>query len=449
MEILALVLFLIIFVLILKGYPVAFTLGGVSVMFGIVLCIFAPDYFTFSDFKLLAPRIMGTMKNYVLMAVPLFIFMGIMLEKSGLAESLLETMAMLFGHVRGGLAISVVIVGALLAASTGIVGATVVTMGLISLPTMLKRDYDASLAAGTICASGTLGQIIPPSIVLVLLADTISNSSRGGSNVDVGTLFTAAMLPGGLLVCCYILYILVKAKFDKDAAPPMPYEEIKQFRGSGFGRRVIKAFILPLLLIVSVLGSIFAGIASPTEAAAVGALGAIILTIVQGKFTLPILQEVMQQTTHLTCMVFMILLGATTFTLVFRMLGGDDYLVALFTESNLNATTFLILVMIAIFIAGFFIDFIEIIFIIVPVVTPIFNAYGVDMLWVGILIAMNLQTSFLTPPFGFSLFYLKGVAPEGVTTRMIYKGVIPFIIIQVIFLLIVIIYPDIIFAFVK
>lgn len=449
MEVFALVLFLIIFILILKGYPVAFTLGGVSVIFGVAICMFAPDYFTFSDFKLLAPRIMGTMKNYVLMAVPLFIFMGIMLEKSGLAESLLETMAMLFGHIRGGLAISVVIVGALLAASTGIVGATVVTMGLISLPTMLKRNYDPALAAGTICASGTLGQIIPPSIVLVLLADTISNSSRGSSNVDVGTLFTAAMLPGFLLVCCYIVYILIIAKSNKNVAPPMPIEEIKKFRGKGFTGRVIKAFVLPFLLILSVLGSIFAGIASPTEAAAVGALGAIILTIVQGKFKLSILQDVMQQTTHLTCMVFMILLGATTFTLVFRMLGGDDYLVTLFTESNLSAMAFLCLVMVAIFIAGFFIDFIEIIFIIVPVVTPIFDAYGVDMLWVGILIAMNLQTSFLTPPFGFSLFYLKGVAPEEVTTSKIYKGVLPFIIIQVIFLAIVIFYPEIIYTFIK
>ncbi len=441
----ALLLFVLIFVLVLKGYPVAFTLGGVSTLFGIAIYFIAPEYFNIVDFNLLPSRIMGTMNNYVLIAVPLFIFMGIMLEKSGLAESMLETMAMLFGSVRGGLAISVVVVGALLAASTGIVGATVVTMGLISLPTMVKRGYSKELATGTIAASGTLGQIIPPSIVLVLLADTISSSSRGGASVDVGTLFSAALIPGFLLVCIYIVYLLVFSQLNKDLAPALPQAEIDAFRRSGFGARVIKAFLLPLLLILSVLGSIFSGIASPTEAAAVGALGAIVLTFIQKKFSFEVLQAVMQQTTRLTAMVFFILLGATTFTLIFRSLGGDTYLVELITASQLSPNMFLLLVMIGIFIAGFFIDFIEIIFIVVPVVTPIFNALGMDMLWVGILIAMNLQTSFLTPPFGFALFYLKGVAPEGVTTQHIYRGIIPFIIIQIIFLFIIFMFPDIIY----
>lgn len=447
MGLLAVILFLIIFILILKGYPVAFTLGGVSVLFGLILTWLAPDFFSFNDFYLLPYRIMGTVKNFILIAVPLFIFMGIMLEKSGLAESMLETMALLFGRIRGGLAISVVAVGAMLAASTGIVGATVVTMGLISLPTMLKRGYKTELATGVIASSGTLGQIIPPSIVLVLLADTIGSSSRGSSNVDVGSMFAAAIIPGLLLVLAYIVYILIISNVKKDYAPSMPKEEIEKFLGDGFGMRVLKAFLLPLFLIVAVLGSIFAGIASPTEAAAVGALGATLLTILQKKFSLKILQEVMQQTTHLTAMVFMILLGATTFSLIFRTLGGDDYLIELITAANLSPMAFLALVMIVIFIAGFFIDFIEIIFIIVPVVTPIFDVLGVDMLWVGVLIAMNLQTSFLTPPFGFSLFYLKGVAPPEVTTQHLYRGIIPFIIIQVLFLGLVIAFPEIIYIF--
>lgn len=447
MGLLAVILFLIIFILILKGYPVAFTLGGVSVLFGLILTWLAPDFFSFNDFYLLPYRIMGTVKNFILIAVPLFIFMGIMLEKSGLAESMLETMALLFGRIRGGLAISVVAVGAMLAASTGIVGATVVTMGLISLPTMLKRGYKTELATGVIASSGTLGQIIPPSIVLVLLADTIGSSSRGSSNVDVGSMFAAAIIPGLLLVLAYIVYILIISNVKKDYAPSMPKEEIEKFLGDGFGMRVLKAFLLPLFLIVAVLGSIFAGIASPTEAAAVGALGATLLTILQKKFSLKILKEVMQQTTHLTAMVFMILLGATTFSLIFRTLGGDDYLIELITAANLSPMAFLALVMIVIFIAGFFIDFIEIIFIIVPVVTPIFDVLGVDMLWVGVLIAMNLQTSFLTPPFGFSLFYLKGVAPPEVTTQHLYRGIIPFIIIQVLFLGLVIAFPEIIYIF--
>jgi len=436
MEALALLLFALIFILILFGFPVAFTLGGLSIIFG---------YFTLGIdfFNFLPSRIMGVMQNVVLIAVPLFIYMGIMLEKSGLAESLLETMAMLFGKLRGGLAISVVVVGALLAASTGIVGATVVTMGLISLPTMLKRGYKTELATGTIAASGTLGQIIPPSIVLVLLADTLSNSS-GNQSVDVGLMFTAALVPGALLVTLYILYILIISYLNPEIAPSIPQAEIDEFRAKGMVGRVIKAFVLPMLLIVAVLGSIFAGIASPTEAAAVGAMGATILTIIQGRLTLPVLQCVMKETTYLTSMVFTILVGATTFALVFRGLGGDNYLIHLIETANLSPMGFLFLVMIVIFIAGFFIDFIEIIFIIVPVVAPIFVQYDMNLIWIGVLIAMNLQTSFLTPPFGFSLFYLKGVAPEGVTTQHIYRGIIPFIIIQVIFLGIIIMFPEVV-----
>ncbi len=445
MEILAIVLFLVIFILILKGYPVALTLGGISIIFALCISIFAPEYFSMSTFNILPSRIMGVINNYVLMAVPLFIFMGIMLEKSGLAESLLETMAMMFGTVRGGLAISVVIVGALLAASTGIVGATVVTMGLISLPTMLKRGYKTELATGVIASAGTLGQIIPPSIVLVLLADTINSSSKGAESVDVGALFSAALIPGLVLVACYILYILIISYIRKDDAPAIPKEEIIAFRGDNFTSKIIKVLVLPVLLIVLVLGSIFTGIASPTEASAIGALGATILTIIQKKFSLAILKKVAQETMKLTTMVFFILLGATTFTLVFRSLGGDHYLQELILSSQLTPLMFLLLVMVVIFIAGFFIDFIEIIFIIIPVVTPVFNAFDMNMLWVGILIALNLQTSFLTPPFGFALFYLKGVAPPEVKTSHIYKGIVPFILIQLIIVGMVTFFPEIIF----
>ena len=445
MEILAIVLFLLIFILILKGYPVALTLGGISIVFAFCISIFAPEYFSMSTFNILPSRIMGVINNYVLMAVPLFIFMGIMLEKSGLAESLLETMAMMFGSVRGGLAISVVILGALLAASTGIVGATVVTMGLISLPTMLKRGYKTELATGVIASSGTLGQIIPPSIVLVLLADTINSSSRGAESVDVGALFSAALIPGMVLVVCYILYILIISYIRKEDAPAIPTEEIKAFRGDNFTSKIIKVLVLPILLIVLVLGSIFSGIASPTEASAIGALGATALTVIQRKFSFNILKDVAKETMKLTTMVFFILLGATTFTLVFRSLGGDDYLQQLILESNLSPIMFLLLVMVVIFIAGFFIDFIEIIFIVIPVVTPIFNAFDMNMLWVGILIALNLQTSFLTPPFGFALFYLKGVAPPEVKTSQIYRGIVPFICIQLIIVGIVIFFPEIFF----
>lgn len=439
MEWLALVLFGLIFILILSGYPVALTLGGLSIIFGSIFL--GPEFF-----DLLPLRFKGIMENVVLIAVPLFIYMGIMLEKSGLAESMLSTMARLFGRFRGGLAISVVIVGALLAASTGIVGATVVTMGLISLPIMLKSGYSNKLSTGTIAASGTLGQIIPPSIVLVLLADTLSNYS-GSQVVDVGALFSAALGPGIILVLLYVGYIIVISILRPESVP-VHTDQIKIAEGKdNIIWQTIKAFVLPFVLILAVLGSIFKGIASPTEAAAIGAFGATMLTLVQGKFSFPIVRQVMKETTLLTSMVFLILLGATTFSLVFRGMGGDRFLIDLIINSALSPYLFLAVVMVVIFIAGFFIDFIEIIFIIVPVVAPIFASMGVDLVWLGILIALNLQTSFLTPPFGFSLFYLKGVAPDGVSTRDIYKGIIPFVIIQVVFIGIVIGFPEILQIF--
>ena len=424
MEVVALILFLLIFILILSGVQVAFVLGGLSAIIGM---LFVPDFFS-----LLPMRIMGTMKNQVLMAVPLFIYMGLMLEKSGLAESMLHAMSRLFGNAKGGLAISVIIVGALLAASTGIVGATVVTMGLISLPTMIKNNYNYELATGTIVSSGTLGQIIPPSIVLVLLGSVL--------NVSVGELFKAALFPGLVLVGAYILYVLIISRIKPELAPPLQ-EEVEDASKNKF-REIIIAFFLPFLLIVAVLGSIFAGIASPTEAAAVGALGASLLTISQGKYTLKVLRSVMQETTHLTSMVFLILLGATTFSLVFKGLDGDQYLIELINSSDLSANMFLLLVMLMVLVLGFFIDFIEIIFIVVPVVAPLFVAYGMDLTWIGILLALNLQTSFLTPPFGFSLFYLKGVAPPEIKTGHIYRGVIPFLLIQLVVLLIAIGFPN-------
>ena len=348
-------------------------------------------------------------------------------------------MALMFGKIKGGLAISVIVVGAMLAASTGIVGATVVTMGLISLPTMLKRGYNPSLATGVIASSGTLGQIIPPSVVLVLLATVL--------NVSVGNLFTSALLPGFILVFLYLLYIIIVSMLYPDIAPSMPKKEIEKFQKETSIYQIINAFLLPFLLIAAVLGSIFAGIASPTEAAGVGALGALILSKSSGNFKLNTIKEIMSETTHLTSIVFMILIGATSFSLVFRGLEGDKLLIDLITQANLSPNEFIVLVLIIIFIAGFFIDFIEITFIIVPVVAPIFVALEIDLIWIGILIAINLQTSFLTPPFGFSLFYLKSVAPPEVKTKDIYLGIIPFVLIQILFLFVLILYPEIVSFF--
>ena len=418
-EYLPILLFIAIFILILIGYPVAFTLGGLSVLVGLWI-------FDINFFYLLSLRVYGTMQNFVLLAVPLFIFMGIMLEKSGIAEKLLETMSMLFGRFRGGLAISVIVVGAMLAASTGIVGATVVTMGLISLPTMLKKGYSPGISTGTIAASGTLGQIIPPSVVLVLLGSVL--------NVSVGDLFLSAVAPGVGLVLIYILFVIIYARVYPDRIPKISKEEIREFKSHGFTRELVMTFILPFLLILAVLGSIFAGIASPTEAAGVGAFGAIILTLAQRKLSLKILKEVSRETTLLTSMVFFILVGATAFSLVFRGLEGDRIILSAIESANLSPYAFLFLVMGVVFVAGFFIDFIEITFIIVPVVAPIFQALGFDLVWIGILLAVNLQTSFLTPPFGFALFYLKGVAPPEVKTQHLYRGILPFVIIQLFFL---------------
>jgi len=426
-EYMALIMFASVFILLLLGYPVAFSIGGVSLIFGLIG--FGPQFF-----QLLPLRIWGRMTNFTLLAVPLFVYMGVMLERSGLAEELLETMGLVFARLKGGLAISVIIVGALLGASTGIVGATVVTMGLLSLPTMLKQNYSKALATGTVAASGTLGQIIPPSIVLVLLGDIM--------NVPIGDLFVGALIPGLILVVLYVVYVFVIASIKPEWAPPIPQEQLDGISKADMRKRVLKALVPPLFLMVAVLGSIFAGIASPTEAAAVGAVGATILTAMQGKFNMETLMEVMKGTTHLTCMVFIILVGATTLGLVFRGLNGDVLIRELILGLPFGKWGILGIVMTIIFIAGFFLDFIEITFIHVPVLAPIMLHLGVDPLWLAVLIAVNLQTSFLTPPFGFSLFYLKGVAPPEVQTIDIYKGIIPFVIIQIIGLLIICLVPE-------
>ena len=433
-EYIPLILFALVFILILFGYPVALVLGGISVVSGLF-------FFDIDFFYLVSLRIFGIMNNFVLLAVPLFIFMGMTLERSGIAEKLLETMAILFGKIRGGLAYSVIIVGGMLAASTGIVGATVVTMGLISLPVMIKRGYNTKLATGVIASSGTLGQIIPPSVVLVLLGSVL--------NISVGDLFTSALLPGLTLVVLYLIYVLIISIIYPEFAPSMPNKLIKKFKNETGIVEIIKAFLLPFILIFAVLGSIFAGIASPTEAAGIGALGALILSYFQAKMNFKKLKIIMEETTSLTSIVFMILIGATSFSLVFRGLEGDKILINIITQADLTPELFIVLILFIVFIAGFFIDFIEIIFIIVPVITPILIALNIDLIWIGILLAINLQTSFLTPPFGFSLFYLKSVAPKEIKTRDIYYGVIPFVIIQLLFLIFLFYNPDYIYIIPK
>tara|TARA_B100000287_G_scaffold302954_1_gene286099 strand:+ start:6530 stop:7855 length:1326 start_codon:yes stop_codon:yes gene_type:complete len=430
MDSIPIILFLLVFILILFGYPIALTLGGISIIAGLL-------FFDVDFFYLVSLRIYGIMNNFVLLAVPLFVFMGLTLEKSGIAERLLETMAILFGKIKGGLAYSVIVVGGMLAASTGIVGATVVTMGLISLPTMLKRGYDPKLATGVIASSGTLGQIIPPSVVLVLLGSVL--------NVSVGNLFISALLPGITLVFLYLIYVWFITYLSPSSAPSMPKKMIEEFKDKTSLINILNAFLLPFILIFAVLGSIFLGIASPTEAAGIGASGAILLSLIQGSINLKKIKEISSETTKLTSIVFMILLGATSFSLVFRGLEGDKILVDLITTSNLTPEMFLIYILIVVFIAGFFIDFIEIIFIIVPVIAPILIALDIDLVWVGIMLAINLQTSFLTPPFGFSLFYLKSVSPKEIKTTDIYKGVIPFVIIQVFFLIFLFLNPEFIY----
>ncbi|PML10462.1 C4-dicarboxylate ABC transporter [Vibrio breoganii] len=408
----------------LLGFPVAFTFGGIALIFG----VWSEDW---DMFAFMPYRIESIMQNTVLMAVPLFIFMGLVLQKTRLAEQLLEAMGRLFGGVRGGIAISTVLVGALLAASTGVVGASVVAMGLISLPVMLKYNYDKKLACGTICASGTLGQIIPPSIVLILLGDVLG--------VPVGDLFKAALWPGLVLVIAYVLYIAIYAFFKPEAAQSIPKLDDQSRKQEVIA--ALKAIVPPLALIVVVLGSIFAGIATPTESAALGGAGAIVLALLYRQFSWTLLYESSKETVKVTAMVFAILLGATAFSMAFTYTGGDYVVEEWLLKLPGEKWGFLILVMLVILVLGFFIDFVEICFIIVPMISPVAELLGINMVWFAILVAMNLQTSFLTPPFGFSLFYLKGVAPKQVTTRDIYAGVMPFIAIQVVVLATLLLFP--------
>ncbi|WP_186390307.1 MULTISPECIES: TRAP transporter large permease subunit [unclassified Stappia] len=431
----------------LLGFPVAFTLAGVSLMFGLVgmwLGVFDP-----SNLGSLANRYIGYMTNEVLVAVPLFIFMGVMLERSKIAEQLLLTMGKLFGNLRGGLGMSVIVVGALLAASTGVVGATVVTMGLISLPAMLRAKYDPRLASGVICASGTLGQIIPPSTVLIFMGDMLSGinaqvqMSKGNfapAPVSVGDLFAGALLPGLMLVGLYLAWTVFKAITDPESCPatPVPPEE-----KAHLFREVLTALLPPLLLIMAVLGSILGGIATPTEAASVGAVGALVLAALRWRLSFSILRETAIATATITCMVFIILFGAAVFSIVFRLMGGDN-LVHEFLANLPGGTLMAVaVVMFIMFLLGFILDTFEIIFIVIPITAPILLALDVDPVWLGIIVGVNLQTSFLTPPFGFALFYLRGVAPHSVSTTMIYRGVLPFVGLQVLAIAILFAFPEI------
>ncbi len=427
--------------LLVVGYPVAFTFGAVSIFFGALSAWFEimPDGGTvlefydefLSMFTMMPFRIYAIMTNKILMAVPLFIFMGIVLQKSELAERMLSSMGTLFGKVRGGLAISTVLIGALLAASTGVVGASVVAMGVISLPVMLDNGYKKSISCGTICAAGTLGQIIPPSIVLIVLADVFQ--------LPVGDLFKAAVMPGLMLVGVYVIYILVISFLDKEAAPAMKIDT-SVTKATNI-KKALLSIIPPLTLIVLVLGSIFAGIATPTESASLGALGGMLLAAMYGKLSYGLVKEASLETVKTTSMVFAILIGATAFSMVFIYSGADEIVEAFMTTLPGEKWGFLILTMLIIMFLGFFIDFIEISYIVVPILLPIANTIGIDPLWFAILIALNLQTSFLTPPFGFSLFYLKGVAPPGVKTTDIYKGVVPFITLQILVLASIVLFP--------
>ena len=421
-------MFLVALLLLLVGVPVAFAFGGVAIIFAFLMPELGMDVFHILPF-----RIYGIMSNTTLMAVPLFIAMGLVLEKSGMAERLLVNMAGLFRSVRGGLGVSVVVVGAILAASTGIVSASVVMMSIITLPLMLRAGYSKSLASGTIAASGTLGQIIPPSIILIVLGDVMS--------VSVGELFMGAVLPGLVLVGLYIAYILIYAYFKPEVAPALKLEERISFK------EVLLSIVPPLLLMFAVLGSIFAGIASPTESAAFGVLGGVILAAMNKKLDFAMIKYALFETMKLSGMIFMILIGATAFSLVFNELGGTDLIVEFFSEDIGNVWVFIGVAMLAIFILGFFIDFIEISFIVVPILVPVMDAFGIDPIWFGILIAMNLQASFLTPPFGLSLFFLKGAAANLVSTMDIYRGIIPFILLQLLALALVVLFPDLVFAF--
>ncbi len=447
MAIIAFLLFLAVIFVLLFGYPVAFTLAGVSLLFavaGIATGVFDP-----AILQAFPSRLFGIMTNETLIAVPLFVFMGVMLERSKIADELLDTMASLFGSLHGGLGISVVLVGMLLAASTGIVGATVVTMGLLSLPTMLKKGYQAEISTGVICASGTLGQIIPPSIILVLLGDVLSSAyqqaqlSQGifsPDTVSVGDLFVGAIIPGLLLVVLYLMYLVFIAWTKPEAMPVM--NKHADIDISAWVKRILRALVPPIVLIVAVLGSIIKGIATPTEAASVGAVGAVLLALLNRRLDLKCLREVMQRSVRVTCMVFMIFIGASIFSLVFRGYEGDAAVHALLTQLPGGAVAAISIVMLLMFLLGFILDFIEITFVVVPIVGPVLLSLGVDPIWLGVMIAINLQTSFLTPPFGFALFYLRGVAPQEIQTKQIYRGVAPFIAIQVFALLLIAYFPE-------
>jgi tripartite ATP-independent transporter DctM subunit len=444
-EYLPLVMFAVTCGVLLLGFPVAFTLAGVALCFAFGGAAF--DLLSLKFLGAVPSRIVGVMTNEVLVAVPLFVFMGVMLERSHIAEQLLETMGLLFGRMRGGLGVSVIAVGTVLAASTGIVGATVVTMGLLSLPAMLKAGYDPKLATGTICASGTLGQVIPPSIVLVLLGDILQGANTQAQlakgnfapdPVSVVDLFAGAFIPGLVLVALYVSWVFFKALVSPDSCPALVGDE---GRPEDMGRRVLQVLLPPAILVVLVLGSILAGVATPTESAAVGAVGAMALAALNRQFNLPILQEVMRSTLSISCMVFVILLGASVFSLTFREFGGDDLVAGILKDMPGGAFGAMLVVMALMFVMGFFLDFIEIIFVVVPIVGPILLAMDLHPVWFGVMIAINLQTSFLTPPFGFALFYLRGVAPPGVTTMDIYRGIIPFVLIQIAGLCIVAYWP--------
>jgi tripartite ATP-independent transporter DctM subunit len=444
MEIIPLLLLVLVCAALVLGYPVALTLAGVSILFSL-LCIpagiFDPDIF-----KSIPLRIFGIMNNVTLLAVPLFIFMGTILEKSGIAGRMLENMALAFKNFRGGLSISIIVVGALLAASTGIVGATVVTMGLMSLPVLIQQGYKKDFSTGLVAATGTLGQIIPPSIALVLLGDVMSNAYQRAQNnmgifsqktVTVGDLFVGAIVPGILICTSYLVYTIyqnsknLNIQFLPDSITPPKIE-------------ILKTLALPLILIVLVLGSIIGGIATPTEAAAIGAMGALIIALINGKLTFNFLKETSEKTAIVTTMIFTILIGASIFSLIFRGVGGDDLIELIFSGIPGGPYAALIFVLLIVFLLGFILDFIEICYVIVPLVAPPLLMMGFDPVWLAVLLAINLQTSFLTPPFGFSLFYLRGVADASIKTSEIYKGVIPFILIQLLILILVLIFPSIV-----
>lgn len=447
MEWVAALLFVTVILVLLAGFPVAFTLGGTALLFA----GFGVLGGSFNEALLsgLPNRIFGIMTNETLVAVPLFVFMGVTLERARIAEDLLETLSSLFGTLRGGLGISVTLVGMLLAASTGIVGATVVTMGLLSLPTMLKRGYSPEIATGTICASGTLGQIIPPSIILVMLGDVMTTAYQQAQldmgifspkTVSVGDLFAGALIPGLLLVFLYMLYILGVAYFKPETMPAHhrePGEEISL-------TKIVRALLPPLTLIFAVLGSILGGYATPTEAAGVGGMGALLMALARRELSLERLQEIMRSTLRISSMVFLILIGASIFSLVFRGYGGDDGVRAVLEALPGGVVGAVLVVMLVMFLLGFVLDFIEITFVVVPIVGPVLLAMGLDPVWLGIMIAINLQTSFLTPPFGFALFYLRGVAPPSVTTAQIYRGAVPFVAIQLFALLLIAAFPELV-----